>query len=155
MRTGENKRIKMDSDRKTADWLNQVLEEISELENNAGIKILKNCGKECCAISSLYESALKVRKQHSAKKDIDTIFNQFKDEYYNSERLSKSGNLITLIFEACTCPMVEAGVSNSYFCHCTTGYSEKIFETLFDRKVTVDLVQFANSLLELANKTTK
>ena len=129
----------MDNDKKTANWLNQLLSEISELENNAGIEILKKCGKECCASSSLYESAITVRNQNAAGKDINTIFNQFRDEYYDSERLTKNGNAITLTFEACTCPMVESGASNSYLCHCTTGYSEKIFETLFDRKVTVDL----------------
>ena len=129
----------MDGDKRTADWLNQVLEDISELENNAGIEILKNCGKECCTSSRLYESVLKVRDQNTANKDIDTIFNQFRDEYYDSERLFKSGNQITLIFDECTCPMVASGVSNSYFCHCSTGFSEKIFETLFERKVTVHL----------------
>jgi predicted ArsR family transcriptional regulator len=129
----------MKKDTRTINWINQVLSEISQLDGKKGLGILKSCGKACCTTSDLYQGAIKIRQQHPTTSDPDLLFDAFKIAYYNNENISKTGDTITLIFEACTCPMVKDGIENPFFCHCTTGYSEKIFETLFDRKVTVEL----------------
>jgi len=71
--------------------------------------------------------------------DIDTLFNAFRNEYRTSGNVTKEGNTITLLFDECTCPMVKNGVTDSFLCNCTVGYSRKLFETLFDRQVTIDL----------------
>jgi predicted ArsR family transcriptional regulator len=128
------------SKRKTR-WTNQLLSEISQLDNNKGIDILNSCGKACFEKSDLYQSVAEFRKNCPAEKGTDQIFHEFMESYYSSGNITKTGNTITLIFEECSCPMVETGVSNPFLCNCTTGYSKELFEILFDRKVRVDLEQ--------------
>jgi len=55
----ENFRIK--------NWINQVLTEISHLNNNKGYDILHNCGKCCCELSNLYSGAIKIKNQNLIK----------------------------------------------------------------------------------------
>ena len=80
-----------------------------------------------------------VLNELSKLKNLDKLFNAFKIEYYNSPNLTKQNNTVTLIFDDCTCPLVKEGISNSFLCNCTLGYSKKIFETLFNRNVDIAL----------------
>ncbi len=130
-----------DNDKRVASWINQILTEISQLDDNKGIDILNSCGKDCCERSDLIQGAIKIRNSNPSEKDIDILFNKFKEEFYSSGKITKTGNVISLIFEECTCPLVEKSVNNSFLCNCTTGYSKKLFEILFDREVSVDLEQ--------------
>lgn len=131
--------LKMDNDTRISNWINNNLKELSQLHDNSGVEILNKCGGACCETSKLYQDVCKVRNKNISETNIDKLFNEFKNEYYNSSNFTKVGNTITLIFEECTCPMVKNGVNNSFLCNCTIGYSEKLFVTLFNKKVTIDL----------------
>ncbi|MCU0848728.1 MAG: DUF6144 family protein [Spirochaetes bacterium] len=120
-------------------WINSILHEISKLDGNKGIELLHVCGGECSKTSAILEGAVKIRNEHMNDKDLDKLFAAFKTQYYDTPGLMKEGNKITLVFEECTCPMVKEGVSNPYLCNCTMGYTRKIFETLFNRTIEVDL----------------
>ena len=124
---------------RTAAWINSVLKQLSLLEHEKGITILQECGRECTAASALLEGAFKVGNV-SRNADPEELFRIFKQQYYNTPNLSKTGSVITLVFEECTCPMYRKGVTNPYLCSCTTGFSRHIFETLFGRPVTVTLL---------------
>ena len=138
---GKKKPREEDIDKRVGAWTNHILSEISQLDNNKGIDILNSCGKDCCERSDFYQGALKIRNNNPSEKDIDVLFDKFKEEFYSSGNITKTGDVISLIFEECTCPLVEKGVNNSYLCNCTTGYSKRLFEVLFDREVSVDLEQ--------------
>jgi predicted ArsR family transcriptional regulator len=129
----------MNNDTRISNWINNNLTELSKLNERTGIEVLNKCGKACCEISKLYQGVCKIRNKNFSETNINTLFNDFKKKYYNSDNFTKIDNTITLIFEECTCPMVKKGVNNSFLCNCTIGYSKKLFETLFDKKVTVDL----------------
>ena len=129
-----------DMDR-TAKWINIILKEVSKLDANKGVQILNVCGKECSEASTLLEGAMKIRNEYGNNADNETLFQAFKQQYYNTPKFTKNGNKINLIFEECTCPMVRKGVTNPYLCNCTVGYSSKIFETLFDRPVKIELLK--------------
>ena len=131
----------MNNKKRLINWINTILKEVSKLSGNKGVEILNKCGEECSMSSELLKGAVKISKENIEEQDLDTIFNAYKSQYYNTSRLTKKGNTITLIFEECTCPLVEEGVSNSYLCNCTVGYTKHIFETLFNRAVTVELKQ--------------
>ena len=122
-------------------WINAILHELSKLDDNKGIELLHVCGGECSKSSIILEGAVKIRKEYKQDSDLDKLFEAFKIQFYNTSRLTKEGNTIILIFEECTCPMVKEGVSNSYLCNCTIGYTKKIFETLFNRTIKVELEQ--------------
>ena len=131
----------MDHMDRVAHWINVILHEVSKLDDNKGIELLHACGGECSKTSVILEGAVKIRNEFLKDEDPDQLFEAFKIRFYNTSRLMKEGNKITLIFEACTCPMVKEGVRNPYLCNCTVGYTKKIFETLFNRTVEVDLEQ--------------
>lgn len=131
----------MNNKDRVAQWINAILPHVSKLENNKGIEILQACGEECSETSNLLEGAVNIRNEYKKDKDPDKLFEAFKTRYYNTPRLSKEGNTIFLVFEECTCPLVKEGVNNSYLCNCTTGYTRKIFETLFGRPVKVKLLK--------------
>ena len=120
-------------------WIDVVLNELSKLNDNKGIEILHSCGGECSRSSILLEGAKKIQNKYESEKNLDKLFNAFKIEYYNSPKLTKQANKVTLIFDDCTCPLVKEGISNSFLCNCTLGYTKKIFETLFNRKVNIEL----------------
>jgi predicted hydrocarbon binding protein len=128
-----------DMDRITK-WINTILQEVSNLKDGKGIELLHSCGRECSKASDLLEGAANTRKKF-ADDDFEQLFQAFKKQYYNSSGFSKNGNKITLIFEECTCPMVKEGLSNSYLCHCTLGYSMQIFETLFNKPIEIKLLK--------------
>jgi predicted ArsR family transcriptional regulator len=131
----------MNNKNKITQWINVILNEISKLDGNKGIELLHLCGGECSKTSLILEGAAKIRNEYINDNDPDKLFDAFKMQYYNTSRFRKEGNKIILIFEECTCPLVKEGVSNSYLCNCTTGYTKKIFETLFNKTIKVDLEQ--------------
>lgn len=131
----------MDALNRIARWINTILNEVSNLDDDQGIKILQVCGRDCAKSNSLIEGAIHIRNKFADNKDTETIFQAFKKQFYNSSKLSKDGNIITLVFEECTCPLVKNGVKNPYLCNCTIGYSMQIFETLFGRPVEIRLLK--------------
>lgn len=126
-------------DNKIKNWINNILRELPKLKDNKGIKLLHSCGFECAESSELLKGAKEIQRKYGDNSDLDTIFKSYKKEYYDTPRLSKHGNEITLIFEQCTCPLVKEGINNANICNCTVGYTKKIFETLFGQEVEIDL----------------
>ena len=129
----------MQNKQRINNWINNILLSLSHLDNDNGIDILHQCGKDCCEKSYLFQGAVKIRNQYKTEKDDDKLFEEFKYHFYNSEKLTKRGKSITLIFENCTCPIVQNGMNNSFLCNCTIGYSKRVFEVLFSKEVTIDL----------------
>ncbi|MFA8298644.1 MAG: DUF6144 family protein [Hyphomicrobiales bacterium] len=129
----------MNNETRITNWINNNLSELSQLEDNKGIDIMHHCGAKCCEASVLYNGACKIKDQFEHETNTDIIFDAFKKAYYDSDNFRKDKDVIILIFEKCTCPMAKQGVDNPFLCNCTVGYSYKIFETLFQKKVKVDL----------------
>jgi len=122
-------------------WINVLLSEVSNLDCDQGLEMLHVCGRDCSKANALIEGAVDTKKNFPDHGDMETRFQAFKNTYCNSFKLTKNGDKITLIFEECTCPLVKIGVSNSYLCNCTIGYSMQIFETLFERPVEINLLK--------------
>ena len=131
----------MDEMNRIKRWISAILSEVSTLDGNQGIELLNACGRDCSKASPLLEGAIDIRNKFPDNEDIEELFQAFKKQYYNTSRFSKDDNKITLVFEECTCPIVKIGVSNSYLCNCTIGYSMQIFETLFGRPVEIRLIK--------------
>jgi len=129
----------MDNKIRISNWINSNLKELEQLKGKQGVEILHKCGRACCESSDLYQGAYKVRNENASETDMDVLFNAFKTDYCNSDNLTKEGNTLSLIFESCTCPLVKNGVNDAFLCNCTVGYSKNLFETLFDKQVTIDL----------------
>lgn len=129
----------MNHNERITNWINTILGEAARLGDNKGIELLNVCGAACCETSELFEGAVKIKNEYPQDSDPDKLFNAFKQQYYNTSGLTKEGNKITLVLEECTCPMVKKGINNPFLCNCTIGYTKKIFETLFDRTISINL----------------
>ncbi len=128
-------------DKKSLQWINTVLSEITLLDGEVGKDIIEKCGRECAKSHDLPEEAKKIRLEIDDKNDIDLLFNRYKEKAYNSSRLYKEGNTIYLEYHICGCPIVSSGkISNPFYCNCTRGYTKERFESLFGKPVKVDLL---------------
>lgn len=126
------------NEKKIKDWITNILVETYQLKNNKGSEILESCGKNCAKDDYLHIGATEIRSKFPNATD-DELFDAYKKEHYNTDRLLKEGNNITLIFEECSCPIVKMGVNDPNMCNCTVGYSKMIFETLFGKEIKVEL----------------
>lgn len=127
-----------DSDR-ILQWIRTILAEVSANETVDGEGLLSACGRECAGSSALMAGAVAVRKELPPNADPEMLFRMFRERYYNRNDFEKAGNRITLIFDSCTCPLVHAGIDDPFLCRCTVGFTRALFETLFQRPVTVTL----------------
>lgn len=100
---------------------------------------MHHCGAACAEISDLYLGAIETRNDFARDKDPDKRFAAFKRNYYNRPDFIKKGRQITVIFKKCTCPLVKEGVHDPFLCNCTIGFTKKIFESLFEKPVAVEL----------------
>ena len=123
-------------------WITTLLHKTAKLEQKTAL--LQACGEACAESSALYRGAVAIRSEYPPETDADKLFASFKNRYYNTPRLRKEGNTLVLVFDECTCPLVRNGVHHSDLCYCTTGYTRKIFATLFEQPVQVALT---NSIL--------
>ncbi|RPI72472.1 MAG: hypothetical protein EHM45_22185 [Desulfobacteraceae bacterium] len=124
-------------------WIHSILAQLDLLPENKGIALLEQCGRVCGRSHDLAGQAQEIRDQVQDKNDLDRLFILFKEKaYQNSPRLYKQGEIIYLEYHQCGCPLVKAGkANNSFFCHCTRGYTKERFENLFAKPVRVDLLE--------------
>jgi len=127
---------------KSLQWINVVLSEISDLEEETGRHIIEQCGRACAQSHGLPEEAQKIRSEIENTNDLDLLFTTYKEKAYNTPRLYTEEGVIYLEYHECGCPLVKSGhINNPFFCHCTRGYTKERFETLFGQPVRVELLQ--------------
>lgn len=126
---------------KVENWVNTMLDEVSQLEEKKRKAILERCGRSCCSSFDAPAQIEALRKELPENSSIDQIYQAYKNKYYqNSNWLKKDGKVITLEYHSCGCPLVESmNQLNPVLCDCTMGYTKAIFETLFNQHVKVDL----------------
>lgn len=124
-----------------ASWIGEILKRIRQLPEGGGESILEQCGRDCATRGSLLPGALTTRAEASDGDDREALFRVFKRNHYDTPGFFIEGDTITLILDHCTCPLVEAGVTDPALCACTAGYSKAVFEALFDATVKVELEQ--------------
>jgi len=127
----------------TRNWINNILSEISNLNESQGEKILEKCGRSCSNLSGSRQLAKKIRDKVIEKDNIDLLFETYKKEVYNnSPHLYKENGIIYLEYHNCGCSMVQTMENlDSFLCNCTKGYSKAIFEALFDQPVDVQILE--------------
>ncbi len=122
-------------------WIEGILEAISRKGNKEAFGLLQKCGTDCCRRSDFYKGASEIQKRFGGKAGHKQIFEAFKKEYSNTDKLFLENGRIVLIFDECTCPLHKTGVKNPTLCLCTTAFTKELFETLFGTEVEVELKQ--------------
>jgi len=131
-------KFKSASDRtKKAEW---VKEAIKRLEQQVGeeksIKIMENCGRDCCRKHARYKKLIKEFK--SIEEFLDKLSTggfQFK---------LKDKNTIVGKYDKCYCYQVKQTKKpfpTKTYCYCGAGHIREIFESFFKKPVEVELAQ--------------
>ncbi len=131
----------MQDQKRIAQWIEGILEGLSGRGEKEAFYILRKCGADCCRRSDFYKGASEIQKRFGGKAGHKQIFEAFKKEYSNIDKLFLENGRIVLIFDECTCPIHKIGVKNPTLCLCTTAFTKELFETLFGMEVDVELKQ--------------
>ena len=123
-----------------AEWVETLS---AVLENSFDEKTVKNIrqGCHCNENGRLEDTANNLRQLYfSLDKNLSRFVNALNEE--GAGWFIKDDQLYTKMF-LCECPMLErAKSSNSLtWCHCTAGYSKKLFEIIFERTVHTEIIQ--------------
>lgn len=124
-------------------WLGDLLDEIDANENSeVCLGLLKKCGANCARRNAL-PGMKGLKEELSNLKDMDTIAEVI--SRYTGAECMPAADGFTLTYnrgKGCDCPLVGAGVvASPVFCNCTLGFHETVWSTIFDRPVTVHLIE--------------
>lgn len=124
-------------------WLEDLLGEISSNENQEICQgLLKKCGGRCAernalpGMGGLKEELAGVERMEEIARIIS--------RYTGAECVpEEDGFLLTYNRgKGCDCSIVRAGyVHSPVFCNCTLGFHQKVWSTIFERPVRVELVE--------------
>jgi len=122
-----------------AEWIKGAIERLEqEVGKEKSIKIMENCGRECCG------------QKHS--EHAKQLMNESKSVEEFAGKLSRGGvkfklkdkNTIIGEHNKCYCSMVnqiKKPFQGLTYCHCGVGYIRQRFESAFGKTVEVELVQ--------------
>ena len=113
----------------------------SKLGNKETIDILKSCGTMCCGVTSR-SIAKQIGERSKSLKDVIERLNQ---KRLGGGRLKMTDeNTITGGYDRCYCGMVSKTGTifpDLTYCHCSTGWYKKLFETALGRPVDVKILR--------------
>ncbi len=112
------------------------------LENTFDEDTVKAIRQNCyCNENGRLEATAKMMKQLylSLNRDLNRFVNALNEN--GASWYIQDNQLYTKMF-TCECPMLEeAKISNSLtWCHCTAGYNKKLFETVFEVPIEVEVL---------------
>ncbi|MCG8570587.1 MAG: DUF6144 family protein [Spirochaetes bacterium] len=125
-------------------WVNTILNEISQSKEIQYQRLLDQTGASCSQNHGFIDKALEIRKIVDNLDDINLLIQSFKeststifDINYQDDTL-----MITYKMNYCPCPIVKnSASSNPVLCNCTKGFIKAIFSTLLSRDIKVELLE--------------
>jgi len=123
---------------KKAKWVKGAMERLNSLvDRETGNEIMRNC---CCVTEG------KIRKAkllYSNSIDIDDFLSKLPKARIVGTKFTRDSDIIYVYYDRCYCGLVKATKEKIAFtyCHCSKGYTQKIFEGIFGRSLRVDLLQ--------------
>ncbi len=120
-----------------AEWIKEAIKRLEkEVGTEKSIKIMENCGRDCCKKHTRYKKLIKESKPIEEFLDkLSTGGFQFK---------LKDKNTIVGEYDKCYCYMIKQTkklFTTKTYCHCGVGHIKEIFESFFKKPVKVELVQ--------------
>jgi predicted hydrocarbon binding protein len=124
---------------KRARWIKGLME---RLEGEAGQavarEVMLGCGRQCIS-----RSLLKKAQKHWRESDaIDDFLDKLNQAHIGGGSLRREGDTIYGSYEHCYCGAVSKAkeLVPSTYCYCSCGWYKRLFETVLDRSVDVELV---------------
>ena len=123
---------------KKAKWVKGAMERLNSLvDQETGNEIMGNCSCET-------EGKIKKAKSlYSNSIDIDDFLSKLSKARIVGTRLAREGDIIYVFYDRCYCGLVKATKEKIpvTYCQCSRGYTQKVFEGIFERSLRVDLLQ--------------
>ena len=140
----------MDDSEEIAKWVKGAMDRFDALvDERTKIQIMENCGYKCAETNSgAIEEAMARRRKCKTE---DEFLDAEQQKPTKGTRFVREGNILYLVYRPqdigvrCYCSLVrglpaEEKISLTY-CHCSKGFVKKLWETVLERPVEVELVQ--------------
>jgi predicted hydrocarbon binding protein len=118
----------------------QGMMEVLDREVDEGTRqmIMETCGRHCIG-TSILEKAVRLQQQ---SKDLDDLLERLNKAHIGGGHLHREGNVIHASYDRCYCGSVSKAreIFSDTYCHCSCGWYQKLFVTLLDQPVEVDLL---------------
>jgi len=133
-------------------WVRDAIHRLdSSVDEKTRIQIMESCGRNCASINKrVIESAKKRRKKF---KDLDSFLEAEQRKPMKGTRLHLEGNILYQYYTPhaftqpmrCYCSLLrglpkDTSVSLTY-CHCSKAFVQKLWESVFEQPVKVELLQ--------------
>jgi V4R domain. len=123
-----------------AKFIKAVIEEIKNTHGtDAIIEILRPCGYQCISNRTIERAKKCYQESNGSVQAFIELLNQ---NHIGGGELHMQGNKIIGIYEKCYCgiPKAVKGMPKEY-CECSAGWFEKLFSSVFERKVQVTRIE--------------
>jgi predicted ArsR family transcriptional regulator len=131
----------------TTRWIKNLVDNLTDVVGEETARdVMEACGQQCIG-QSLLAKAEKIQTQ---SRDIDDLLERLNGAHIGGGKLHRDGNVINASYERCYCGSVSKTrqpISKNY-CQCSCGWYRKLFETLLNHPVKVELL---DSIIHGAN----
>jgi len=137
-------------------WVKGAMERLDALvDEETRVKIMENCGYACANVNKRVIEGAKVRRRKF--KSVDEFLEAEQRKPMRGTKLIREGNVLYQFYTPatfakslrCYCGLlrglpVDEQVSKTY-CNCSKGFVKKLWESVLEKPVKVDLIQSAVS----------
>jgi predicted hydrocarbon binding protein len=125
-----------------AAWLRQMIERLEQdCSPELCKEVMQACGQKCCGITTR-KKALELWKKSPSLQEFLAILNQ---HGIGGGRLAlKDEHTVTGGYDQCFCGQVkqtETPFPTLTYCQCSTGWYKRLFETVLNKEVRVEVLQ--------------
>ncbi len=115
-------------------WLGEMLQNLEATEDQSGLKLVMRCGRACANNHSVPQKAAALRQAIHDPHDLDQVLKAVNEQLFGVDLFRREGDLIYGTYPQCYCPIRRDGLVNSrFFCNCTRGWAQAVFEAILDR----------------------
>jgi predicted hydrocarbon binding protein len=123
----------------TAAWIRNLMDDLAVKIGEENAKaVMETCGTHCIGQSVLE----KARNFQKATRDIDELLEKLNQAHIGGGKLRREENIVYASYERCYCGSVSKTRQpiSTIYCQCSCGWYKKLFETLLDKPVKVELL---------------
>ncbi len=124
--------------RNQGEYIANVIEEVKNCDGDeAATKVMRSCGYQCIDKHILTNA----KKLYSESADMEEFLQKLSISLGGSN-LTFKDNKIIAIYDQCFCDINDSEKKlNRCYCQCSCGWYEKLFSTVLDAPVNVELIQ--------------
>ncbi len=130
-------------------WFDSMMAGLETLSDEETRKrLLEHCGRACARRDTI--AAVKKALAETAGgglnglEGVDAVITMFNKALGGQGTMVREGEMLTLTYHKCFCPMRKEGLSSPTLCDCTRGWAKEVFETAAGHPVHAELVSSIN-----------